>query len=65
MPSEFVALKDLARIMGLHPRSVKRWWKRLKVPPTVERNCCHRWSAEDANKFLERWAASTNQNKPA
>jgi len=52
----FVSVKELAQLMGLHPVSVKRWWKRLDVPPTVQIHHCHRWSPEDAQKLLDRWS---------
>jgi hypothetical protein len=49
-------LKDLANEMCVCPRTVTRWWKRLRVPPdkcTVKG--CHRWSRERADKLLEKW----------
>jgi hypothetical protein len=52
---EFVCVKDLARVMGLTPYSVKRWWQRLKVPPTVQGHASHRWSQEDAEKLIMSW----------
>jgi hypothetical protein len=54
---QFVCLKDLAQSMKLSPRSVKRWWKRLGVPPSVAVNACHRWTQEDADKLIARWQA--------
>jgi hypothetical protein len=53
--SRFVRLKDLAAQMDLHPRTVKDWWRRLKVPPTIRGQACHRWSPKDADKLLKRW----------
>lgn len=52
-----LTLKDLAQKTQLHPRTVKRWWKKLRVPPTVPGVASHRWSEHDANLFLKRWAA--------
>lgn len=50
--------KDLAREMGLHPRTVKRWWKRLKVKPDAcAGNSCHRWTPAAYAKLLKRWQA--------
>ena len=50
--------KDLAREMGLHPRTVKRWWKRLKVKPDAcAGNSCHRWTPAAYAKLLKRWRA--------
>ena len=50
--------KDLAREMGLHPRTVKRWWKRLKVrPDACAGNSCHRWTPAAYAKLLQRWRA--------
>lgn len=47
--------KDIARATQLHVRSVKRWWKRLNVPPFINRNGTHRWTYRQAKIFLERW----------
>ena len=51
-----LTLKDLAQRLQLHPRTVKRWWQRLNVPPTIPAHACHRWSEKDA-KRLERACA--------
>ena len=48
--------KDLAAEMALHPRTVKRWWKKLGVPPTVAAHGCHRWSEAAAALLVQRWA---------
>jgi hypothetical protein len=53
----FVCLKDLASAMELDVRSVKRWARRLEVPPTVPGHSSHRWSTTDADRFLQRWKA--------
>lgn len=47
--------KDLANVMLLHVRTVKRWWKKLNVPPFVSRNGCHRWTYRQAITLLNRW----------
>ena len=57
----FVCLKDLALAMELDVRSVKRWARRLEVPPTVPGHSCHRWSHSDAERFLARWKAYWRQ----
>ena len=50
--------KDLAREMGLHPRTVKRWWRKLKVKPDAcAANSCHRWTPKAAARLLKRWRA--------
>lgn len=50
--------KDLAREMGLHPRTVKRWWRKLKVKPDAcAGNGCHRWTPTGSAKLLKRWKA--------
>jgi hypothetical protein len=49
-------LKDIAVLMdNCHPRTAKRWWKKLRVPPTVRGHGAHRWSEADAKKLLLRW----------
>lgn len=60
---EFVSVKDLARRMGLCTKSVKRWWQRLGVPPTIEEHSFHRWSPEDAAKLLTRWEIETLRHR--
>lgn len=47
--------KDIAREMNFHPRTVKRWWKRLNVPPLIRGNSCHRWTRRQVNTLLRRW----------
>ncbi len=48
--------KDLAAAMLLHPRTVKRWWKRLDVPPDAcQGNGCHRWTAAGAARLFKAW----------
>ena len=50
--------KDLAQQMGLHPRTVKRWWRALKVPPDAcQGNGCHRWTPRAFKRLLKRWRA--------
>jgi hypothetical protein len=50
-----VTAKDIAAAMGLSVQSAKRWWKRLRVPPTVPGVSTHRWSNRDANRLLRAW----------
>jgi hypothetical protein len=48
--------KDLALETGLHVRTVKRWWKKLEVPPDgCEGHACHRWTDAGKALFLKRW----------
>lgn len=48
--------KDLARELQLHPRTVKRWWKKLGVPPDeCNGNGCHRWSPEAVALLKRKW----------
>lgn len=48
--------KDLARELSLHPRTVKRWWKRLKVPPDAcAGTACHRWTPKAYNRLMKKW----------
>jgi hypothetical protein len=48
--------KDLAREMSLHPRTVKRWWKVLKVKPDAcAGNGCHRWTPAAYARLLRKW----------
>lgn len=60
LPAEMAGLlwttKDLARYMALHPRQVKRWWKRFKVKPDAcQGNGCHRWTAKAVRRLLTKW----------
>ena len=50
--------KDLAAEMLLHPRTVKRWWRRLDVPPDAcNGNGCHRWTEAGAARLFKAWRA--------
>lgn len=53
--SPYISIKDLAQIMGLSTKSVKRVYKRLNVPPTVDRHACQRWTFRDASRLLRAW----------
>lgn len=48
-------LKDIAAEMDLCPRQVRRWWKKLNVPPTVPSQPHHKWSERDKDTLLRRW----------
>jgi len=49
-------LKDLAREMDCHPRTAKRWWKKLGVPPDVTGHGAHKWRVTTAARLLKLWA---------
>ena len=50
--------KDIARDLALHPRPVKRWWKRLQVQPDAcAGHSCHRWTPAAYAQLLQRWQA--------
>lgn len=56
--------KDLARFMVLHTNSVKKWWKKLGVPPDAcEGNALHRWSWRAVKRLLTRWRNHWKQHK--
>jgi hypothetical protein len=61
--AKFLGLKDLATLMSVSTRTVKRAWMRLGVPPTIRRHACHRWSWEDASRLLVLWR-SENSDTP-
>lgn len=61
----FLCLKDLAALMQLSPRSVKRWAARLNVPPTVPGQSSQRWSRKDARKLLKSWQAYWQDRRPS
>lgn len=63
MSLHLVTLKDLASEMQLHPRSVKRIYKELHVPPTIPGHAAHRWTVEDAERLLRAWAAHWNAKR--
>lgn len=52
---KYYTTKDLAAEMLLHPRTVKKWWRKLRVPPSVGVHRCHRWTERKANLLLKRW----------
>ena len=51
-----VSVADVARILQLHPRSVKRIWKRIRVAPDVitAKGKLH-WSRRQFRRFLRAW----------
>ena len=47
--------KDLIPEMaGMHQRTVKRWWKKLRIPPEKSR-CPNTWTQAGAEKILRGW----------
>ncbi len=52
---KYYTTKDLASLMLLHPRTVKRWWHKLRVPPSVGVHRNHRWTERKAKLLLKRW----------
>src|SRR6185312_15864641 len=52
-----LTLKDLSAEMLLHPRTVKRWWKRLGVSPYIAGHGSHRWTRAQADSLMRRWRA--------
>ena len=58
-----ITAKDLASAMGVSTKTVKRWWKRLGVPPTVPGVATHRWSAADAQRLLKGWRDTWRKRK--
>ena len=53
--------KDAARILGLHPRTFRRLWKRLGMQPTIPAHADHKWSEPDLFKVVSKWQKTTVQ----
>ena len=53
--SPYFAAKDLAQLVGVHPRTVKRKAKEFNVPPTIADRSMLRWSFKDASRLLRAW----------
>lgn len=56
---QYVGTKDIARELGLSVRSIKRWWQRLGMKPTIPAHACHRWSPRDRKKLIRGIAKAT------
>ena len=53
----FYTVKDLAAELLLHPRTVKRWWRKLQCPPDAcAANGLHRWSERGKARLLKQLA---------
>lgn len=58
-------LKDIAAAMDVHPRTAKRWWKKLdaecrrlrlpRVKPDVIGHGPHRWEPATAARLIKLW----------
>ena len=48
-------LKDIAQAMDCHPRTARRWWHKLKVPPDVVGHGPNRWKDRTFNRLIELW----------
>ena len=62
--SPYISIGDLAQIMSVSTRTVKRIYIRVGVPPTVNGPSCHRWSFRDASRLLRAWEAVNRQSIP-
>ncbi|MEI6075544.1 MAG: hypothetical protein WCS94_08230 [Verrucomicrobiota bacterium] len=53
----FYTVKDLAAELLLHPRTVKRWWRKLQCPPDAcAASGLHRWSERGRARLLKQLA---------
>ena len=63
-----LGVKDLAQRLSVHPRTVKRWLKRLDMEPTIAGHASHRFDPQTAEEFLRRlrqyWQTHGNGHKP-
>lgn len=50
-----VDAKQLSKEMGVIPRTFRRLWKKLKVPPTFRAQAPNLWSRADADLLLKRY----------
>ncbi len=64
-PMKFLDAKDLAAEMDLHPRTLRKWWRRLKVPPTIPAHADNKWSRADAEELKRRWKKCWQKKKRA
>jgi hypothetical protein len=48
-------LKEIAAILDCHPRTAKKWWKKMNIPPDVPGHGPHRWEDETAARFIQRY----------
>jgi hypothetical protein len=62
-PQRFLGLKDLAQMFQLHPKSVRRLYTKLGVPPTIEAHACHRWSPEDVARLIDAWKTVSREER--
>ena len=54
--------KDIADEMGCCVATVKIRARIVKVLPTFQGNCAHRWSREQADLLILKWSKHTQQN---
>jgi DNA-binding transcriptional MerR regulator len=52
--TQFYCAKDLASLLEIHVRTLKKWAARVKVPPTIRGQACNRWSSADADRLVAR-----------
>lgn len=47
---------ELAKVLGVHPLTIKRWRKEGKIPPPAAlcTNGWHLWSPEQVRRIIER-----------
>lgn len=52
MSQTFFCEKDIAREIGVSPWTVKRWWKKFRIKPTIPRHACNRWNRRAVNRLI-------------
>lgn len=60
--SPYVTVKDLASLMQLSPRTVKKKAKLLGFPPSVNDHACMRWNFRQASRLLRAWENNQTLN---
>lgn len=60
---KFFGIKDIAQALNLSARQVKRWAKRVGVPPTIEGYAPHRWSQADFERLVKEIKAYGKEHK--
>jgi hypothetical protein len=50
-----LTLKQIAARMDCHPKTAKRWWKKLNVPPDVFGHGPHKWHEDTADRLVKRY----------
>lgn len=55
--------KEIAAMLGIHTRTLRRRVKQFRVPPTIPAHACNRWDGRAVKRLLNRIKKHHEKNR--